>query len=201
MNATTRPSAEIEGASTLPPAASRSVVPNTRSRRYRSTSKPPTRTASLPRKATKRPSPEIAGAKAPDTSCVPSGATDTSSVPPIPSTPRTNTSTEPLLSPMTRFDALDANAITRPSSETSACRLSSACGAPKSGCESQTVCGDDAAPAAPPTIIGTDNPTTGNEVLTKAVGRTTRRSAENKLKVPPNSSAAPSVVPVEGQRC
>ena len=99
----------------------RRVVPAARSRTNTSTkplASPATRSAASEPKATNRPSPEIAGDAhwKPSALCPPSDRSDTRSVDPDWAS-RTNVSQRPFVSPATRFDAFETNAVKRPSAD------------------------------------------------------------------------------------
>ncbi len=139
MNATKRPSAEIERPQSpllsfpcVPSVATltRSVVPLRRSRTKMSRRpfvSPATRFEAALWNATKRPSAEIEGARAGMSPllafpCVPSVATLTRSVVPLWRS-RTKMSSYPFVSPAMRFEAALPNATNRPSAEIEAPRL------------------------------------------------------------------------------
>ncbi|GAB3842080.1 hypothetical protein GCM10029963_14530 [Micromonospora andamanensis] len=123
VNATYRPSALIAGSLPPPPAGPpvaetliRPVVPVTRSRTNTSDValvSSDTRGA-VEAKATYRPSALIAGVPAPASASVPSAARLTRVVTPV-ARSRTNTSSAWLVSPGTRFVAVEAKATYRPS--------------------------------------------------------------------------------------
>src|SRR5918995_1246118 len=124
-----RPSAEMDGTQAASSACCPSLETDTRvvspvARSWRKTSpmslvSPGTRLVAELRKATKRPSAEIAGSHADRLAWAPSEATDTRSVRPV-ARSRTKTSTSPFVSPGTSVGALLLKTIVFPSAEMTA---------------------------------------------------------------------------------
>src|SRR2546422_463512 len=126
VNATNRPSAEIDGGKlvSLPcvpceATLTRLVLPALRSRANTSLApfvSPPTRLLALDRNATNRPSAEIGAAKLSPLACAPWELTLTRLVLPV-FRSRTTTSPTPFVSPCTSWAADDPKTTKRPSAE------------------------------------------------------------------------------------
>src|SRR5438552_3772355 len=133
VNATNRPSAEIDGGKLVPlPCApceatlTRLVLPAFRSRTNTSLApfvSPPTRLLALDRNATKRPSAEIGAAKLSPLACAPWELTLTRVVLPVLRS-RTKTSPTVFVSPPTRVVAVESKVTKRPSAEVARTMLS-----------------------------------------------------------------------------